>query len=121
MRPVLDTERDCADCSGALWIDATLVAVLAASVGLAVGSMIRLSMAHGMSPHIVARYGGTLTILMQHVQGIGLISSLGPSTRARCDRARERSSQVPLHDRGFRAQDETARVSPRQISRGLVS
>ena len=30
----------------------------------------------GTSPHVIARWGGTISILVQHVQGIGLIGSL---------------------------------------------
>ena len=73
---VLDSLTSCVDCSGEIWPYTLLVVLLQALLILAVGSLAHLSAKHGNSPAVLARWGGTGTMLIQHVQAIGLIGSI---------------------------------------------
>ena len=65
LAPALTT---CVDCGGAHWPAALLVAALALLLVLAIAGFVRLSLRHGTSPAVLARWGGTCTILIAHVQ-----------------------------------------------------
>ena len=76
LRPVLDGRRACVPCTSPLWPTIVLIVVLGAALVLAILSFVRLSLRHGTSSAVLARYGGTCSILIAHVQAIGLLGGL---------------------------------------------
>ena len=77
LRPVLAyAARSCVDCSGHLWPYVLLFALLALLLVLSIFAFVRLALIQGTSPGVFARWGGTFSMLISHVQTIGLIGSL---------------------------------------------
>ena len=72
-RPIFNAAHSCIDCSGQHWPYVLLILSLVLILVLAVGSLARLAIRNGTSPATLARWGGTASMLVQHVQAIGLI------------------------------------------------